>query len=64
MLSSLSQGGPQIGQVSAPAPPPNAATFRPAPSIKVAPPAPEMLKGTIRKVRPSPPPSSLPKAEF
>lgn len=50
MLSSLSQGGPQIGQVSAPPPPPNAATFRPPPSINVVPPPPAMLAGTIRKV--------------
>jgi len=50
MLSSLSQGGPQIGQVSAPPPPPNAATFRPPPSVNVVPPAPAMLSETIRKV--------------
>jgi len=50
MLSSLSQGGPQIGQVSAPAKPPDASQYRPPPPISVVPPAQAMLSETIRKV--------------
>lgn len=50
MLSSLSQGGPQIGQVSAPAKPPDASLYRPPPPMIALPPAQAMLSETIRKV--------------